>query len=161
MHRMVAQVLSPMPQKIRNSAGPGIVGEPFGFQVDPSWAGEKLYVEGKLYIPDADGRVSGLVIEKPALYPVTTSDGDVIRHVAANFPPEESRRDFLLPAILERQLLARCRAPGEDSDAARVNIPPDSGWWRWLLGALLVVWLAEPLLAAKTRDVHFQQKAAP
>ena len=73
----------------------------------------------------------------------------MVRPVAVNFPPEESRREFFRPAILQRQLEARRRASGIDGDPPRISLASESGWWRWILGALAIVWLAEPWLALR------------
>jgi hypothetical protein len=158
MHRLVSKVVSPLHQDLRNSNGAGIAGVPFDIKVNPAWSGEFFSVAGKTYQADDEGRIKDLLLEQPGLFDIRNSDGQVLRQVGINFPPEESQRDLLLPAILERQLLARRRVSEDGAEAAKIHIPPESGWWRWLLGALAIVWLCELLLASQNTSFPMQQK---
>jgi hypothetical protein len=81
------------------------------------------------------------------LFDIQMEDGRAVRPVAVNFPPDESQMEFFRPAILQRQIEARRRATGTTEDVPRINLASESGWWRWILAALAVVWLVEPWLA--------------
>jgi len=96
---------------------------------------------------DEQGWVRGLNFDRPGLFDIVTKDGRVVRPMAVNFPPDESRRDFFRPAILQRQIEARRRVAGSAEDVPRINLASESGWWRWILAVLAIVWLAEPWLA--------------
>ena len=111
--------------------------------------GVPLQAGGRSLKADAEGWVRGLSYERPGLFDLQAEGGRVVRPVAVNFPPEESRREFLRPVILRRQLEARRRVSGSDGEAARIRLATESGWWRWILGALAIVWLAEPWLALR------------
>lgn len=158
MHRLVSQVISPVPLDLRNSTSTGIVGVPFDIKVDPSWSGQSLTIDGMAYTPDTAGTIKGVSLNRPGFFGITQPDGTTLRSIAVNFPPVESSRELMLPAILERQLLARRRVNEEGMDAATISIPPESGWWRWLLGALLIVWLCELLLASKNQNITSEPK---
>jgi hypothetical protein len=101
---------------------------------------------------DEQGWVRGLNFDRPGIYDILTEDGGLVRPVAVNFPPEESRREFLLPAILERQVEARRRAAGSSGEVPRIDLVSESGWWRWILVALAGVWLVEPWLAFRAKQ---------
>ena len=150
MHRLMRQVVSPVPHELRNSLGAGIVGVQFDVQVDPVFSGITLQINGQTVVPEKGGWCRNLLFDHPGLFNIQTEDGQTVRPVAANFPPEESLRDSLAPTILERQLIARRRVEQADEETARISISYESGWWRWLLGALAIVWLIEPWMALRT-----------
>ena len=72
------------------------------------------------------------------------------------YSPEkvESRREFFRPAILQRQIEARRRVSGSAEEAPRINLASESGWWRWILAVLAIVWLVEPWLAPRGTRRH-------
>jgi hypothetical protein len=149
IHMLMSSALTSTPQTLRNSPGAGIVGIPFDVRIDPVWAGTPLRTDDRDVQADAQGWVRALRFERPGLFDIQTTDGRVLRPVAVNFPPNESRREFLHPAILKRQFEARRRVSGSDSSPPRISMTSESGWWRWILVVLAVVWLAEPWLAFK------------
>ncbi len=149
VHMMMSAVIASTPQLLRNSPGAGIVDVPFAVRVDPAWSGIRLKADDTFVQADDQGWVRDLCFARPGLFDIVTEDGRVVRPVAVNFPPEESRREFAHPAILQRQLEARRRAAGADEDAPTISLASESGWWRWILGVLAVVWLAEPWLAIR------------
>jgi hypothetical protein len=103
---------------------------------------------------DDQGWLRGLSFDHPGIFDIQSEDGRVVRPVAVNFPPDQSLREFFRPAILQRQIEARRRVLGSVEDAPRINLASESGWWRWILAALAVVWLVEPWLAFRTgRDI--------
>ena len=150
VHRLMAAVLHSTTQTLRNSPGAGVVGVPFDVRVDPALAGVPLRAGGRVFQADAQGWVRGLSFDQPGLFDILAKDGRVVRPVAVNFPPEESRREFFRPAILQRQIEARRRTAGTAGEAPRISLASESGWWRWLLTALAVVWLVEPWLAFRS-----------
>ena len=151
VHVLVSAVLNSPSQSLRNSPGAGIAGVPFDVRVDPALAGKLLRADGRTFKVDEEGWVRGLNFEPPGIFDVLTEDGGLVRPVAVNFPPEESRREFLLPAILERQVEARRRAAGGSGEVPRIDLVSESGWWRWILAALAGVWLVEPWLAFRLK----------
>ena len=150
VHKLMSAVVAATPQALRNSPGAGVVGVPFDVRVDPSWTGATLRTDGLVLRADAQGWVRGLRLDRPGLFDIQSEDGRLVRSVAVNFPPEETRREFLRPAILQRQLEARRRGTGIDGEAPRISMASESDWWRWILGALAIVWLAEPWLARRS-----------
>ncbi|MCX6874385.1 MAG: BatA domain-containing protein [Verrucomicrobia bacterium] len=154
MHMLMSAVLTSTSQALRNSPGAGIVGVPFDVRVDQASAGVPLRTGDRALRADEQGWVRGLSFDHPGLFDILTENGRVVRPVAVNFPPDESRREFFRPAILQRQIEARRRVAGADGDAPRINLASESGWWRWILAALAVVWLVEPWLAFRpARDL--------
>ncbi len=151
VHVLVSAVLNSPSQSLRNSPGAGIAGVPFDVRVDPVLAGKSLRVGGRTFKADEQGWVRGLNFERPGFHEVLAEDGGLVRPVAVNFPPGESRREFLLPAILERQVEARRRAAGGSGEVPRIDLVSESGWWRWILAALAGVWLVEPWLAFRMK----------
>ena len=147
IHMLMAAVLPPTPQMLRNSPGAGIVGVPFDVRIDPALAGAALKSGAISIKADKQGWVRGLQFDKAGLFDLIAEDGRVVRPVAVNFPPEESRREFFLPTILQRQIESRRRTAGGAEEAPRINLATESGWWRWILGLLAVVWLAEAWFA--------------
>ena len=159
VHMLMSAVVTSTPQALRNSPGAGIVGVPFDVRVDPAWAGVPLRAGDLALRADEQGWVRGLRFDRPGLFDIQSEDGRVVRPVAVNFPPEESRREFFRPAILQRQLEARRRASGIDGDAPRISLASESGWWRWILGALAIVWLAEPWLALRSHRARRPERS--
>jgi len=154
VHMLMSAVVASASQVLRNSPGTGIVGVPFDVRVAPAFAGTLLRAGDRTLTADADGGLRGLGFDHPGLFDILTEDGRVARPVAVNFPPDESRREFFRPAILQRQIEARRRVSGSVEDAPRINLASESGWWRWILAALAVVWLVEPWLAFRPgRDI--------
>jgi hypothetical protein len=151
VHVLASAVLNSPSQSLRNSPGAGIAGVPFDVRVDPALAGKLLRAGGKTFKADEQGWVRGLNFERPGIHDILAEDGSVVRPVAVNFPPGESRREFLLPAILERQVEARRRAAGGSGEVPRIDLVSESGWWRWILAALAGVWLVEPWLAFRMK----------
>lgn len=149
VHMLVSAVVTTTAQVLRNSPGVGIVGVSFDVRVDPAWAGVPLRAGGLALQADEKGWVRGLRFDRPGLYDIQSEEGRVVRPVAVNFPPEESRRECLRPAILQRQLEARRRASGIDGASPRISLASESDGWRWILVALAIVWLAEPWLALR------------
>ena len=152
VHVLVSAVLNSPSQSLRNSPGAGISGVPFDVRVDPELTGKVLRADGRTFKADGEGWVRGLNFDRPGVYDVLTEDGGLVRPVAVNFPPEESRREFILPAILQRQVEARRRAEGGSGEVPRIDLVSESGWWRWILAALAGVWLVEPWLAFRTKQ---------
>jgi hypothetical protein len=146
---LMSAVVTSTPQVLRNSPGAGIVGVPFDVRVDPAWAGVTLLAADLVRRADSRGWVRGLRFDRPGLFDIQSEDGQAVRPVAVNFPPAESRREFFRPAILQRQLEARRRALAIDGEVPRISMASESEWWRWILGALAIVWLAEPWLALR------------
>ena len=154
VHMLMSSVLTSTSQTLRNSPGAGIVGVPFDVRIDPASAGVTLRAGDRTLKADEQGWVRGLRFDHPGLFDIQTEDGRVVRPVAVNFPPDESRREFFRPAILQRQIEARRRATGTTEEVPRINLASESGWWRWILAALAVVWLVEPWLAFRpARDI--------
>lgn len=147
VHMLVSAVLTSPSQTLRNSPGAGIVGVPFDVRVDPAMGGKTLRAGERTLKADEQGWLRGLSFDRPGIFELLTEDGELVRPVAVNFPPDESRREFFPPAILQRQIEARRRAAGTTGDVPRINLASESGWWRWILAALAVVWLVEPWLA--------------
>jgi len=152
VHVLVSAVLNSPSQSLRNSPGAGISGVPFDVRVDPALAGKVLRADGRTFKADDQGWVRGLNFDRPGIYDILAEDGGLVRPVAVNFPPEESRREFILPAILERQVEARRRAAGGSGEVPRIDLVSESGWWRWILAALAGVWLVEPWLAFRAKQ---------
>ena len=156
---LMSAVVPSTPQALRNSPGAGIVGVPFDVRIDPVRAGVPLRAGDIALRADEQGWVRGLRFDRPGLFDIQSEEGRVVRPVAVNFPPEESRREFYRPAILQRQLAARRRAPGMDGGPPRISLASESGWWRWILGALAIVWLVEPWLAIRSPRVPVRKGA--
>jgi len=159
VHMLMSSVVTSTPQALRNSPGAGIVGIPFDVRVDPARAGVPLRAGDLTLRADEQGWVRDLRFDRPGLFDIQTEEGRFLRPVAVNFPPEESRREFFRPAILGRQLEARRRASGIDRDAPRISMASESGWWRWILGVLAIVWLVEPWLAFRSPRAALQKGA--
>ncbi|MEM6917285.1 MAG: hypothetical protein AAF491_12035, partial [Verrucomicrobiota bacterium] len=88
-----------------------------------------------------------------------TSEGEVVRPVAVNFPPEESERDMLLPTVLVKQLEARRRtSEGQEAEAPEISMANESMLWRWILIALVLIWVLEPFLAFRPSPSPSLQK---
>jgi hypothetical protein len=154
VHMLMSAVLTSSSQALRNSPGAGIVGVPFDVRVDPASAGVPLRAGDRTVQADDQGWLRGLSFDHPGIFDILSEDGRVVRPVAVNFPPDQSLREFFRPAILQRQIEARRRVLGSVEDAPRINLASESGWWRWILAALAVVWLVEPWLAFRTgRDI--------
>jgi Aerotolerance regulator N-terminal len=147
IHLLVSAVLNSPSQVLRNSPGTGIAGLPFNVRVNPTMGGKTLRAGDRTLTVDAQGWLRGLNFDRPGIYDILTDDGKLVRPVAVNFPPDESRREFVLPAILQRQIEARRRTAGTTGEVPRIDLASESGWWRWILAALAVVWLVEPWLA--------------
>lgn len=147
VHMLMSAVLTSTSQALRNSPGAGIVGVPFDVRIDPASAGMPLRVGDRTLKADKQGWLRGLSFDHPGIFNIQSEDGRVVRPVAVNFPPDESQREFFRPAILQRQIEARRRATGTTEDVPRISLASESRWWRWLLGALAIVWLVEPWLA--------------
>jgi hypothetical protein len=147
VHMLMSSVLTSTSQTLRNSPGAGIVGVPFDVRIDPASVGVPLRAGDRALRADEQGWVRGLCFDHPGLFDILTEDGRSVRPVAVNFPPDESRREFFRPAILQRQIEARRRVSGSAEEAPRINLASESGWWRWILAVLAIVWLAEPWLA--------------
>ncbi|MFK7852020.1 MAG: BatA domain-containing protein [Akkermansiaceae bacterium] len=150
VHMFMSAAVASASQALRDSPGGGIVGVPFDVRVGADWAGARLKTGGRKITADDKGRVRGLVFEKPGLFDLESADGRFVRPVAVNFPPGESVREFQLPTILQRKLEARRRTTGADGDPPRISLASESGLWKWVVGALLIVWMGEPLLALRT-----------
>jgi hypothetical protein len=147
IHMLTSSAVTSTAQLLRNSPGAGIVGVPFDVRVHPQWSGVPLRVEDLELRADEQGWVRDLQFDQPGLYDIQSKDGDYVRPVAVNFPPEESQRMLFHPTVLQRQLQARRRTEGVDGDAPTISLASESDWWRWILIALAIVWLAEPWLA--------------
>ncbi|MFN0127883.1 MAG: BatA domain-containing protein [Verrucomicrobiales bacterium] len=152
VHVLVSAVLSSPSHSLRNSPGAGIAGAPFDVRVDPALGGKLFRVDDKSLKADEQGWLRGLNFDRPGLFDILTEEGGFVRPVAVNFPPAESRCEFFLPAILERQIAARRRAAGTSGEVPRIDLASESGWWRWILAALAVVWLVEPWLAFRPKQ---------
>ncbi len=159
VHMLMSAAVTSTPQVLRNSPGAGIVDVPFDVRVDPAWAGIPLRAGDLALRADEQGWVRGLRFDHPGLFDIQSEEGRVVRPMAVNFPPEESRRDFYRPAILGRQIEARRRASGIDGDPPRISMAQESGWWRWILGVLVIVWLAEPWLALRSASAPVRKGA--
>ena len=109
-----------------------------------------MTADGKEITVDPQGWVRGLSFPQPGHYDINSADGVVIRPVAVNFPPDESRREMIQPTILRRQIEARRRTAETGGSAPRISLVGDSGWWRWILVLLAAVWLFEPWLALRS-----------
>jgi hypothetical protein len=147
MHMLMSAAVTSTAQDLRNSPGAGIVDIPFDVRVDPVWAGAELRMGERTLQSDEAGWVRGLLSDRPGMFEIRSEDGRFVRPVAVNFPPAESKREFFSPAILQRQFEARRRVSGLEGDAPRISLASESEGWRWILGALAIVWLAEPWLA--------------
>lgn len=160
MHMLMYSAADPVPRDLRNGPGAGIVGEPFSVQVDSGLAGTTVMADGKEITVDPQGWIRGLGFPKPGHYDITSADGVVIRPVAVNFPPDESRREMIQPTILRRQIEARRRTAEAGGSAPRISLLADSGWWRWILVLLAAVWLFEPWLALRSSKPSTPSKAS-
>ncbi len=149
MHMLMATAMKSEAQDLRNSQGAGVVGESFDVRVPLDYANASLRIADQTMQADQDGWVRNLRLDQPGLYDLTTEGGKVARPIGINFPPQESLREFIPPVILQRQLEARRRT--SEAGAARINLIGDSGWWRWILALVILVWLIEPWLALKSR----------
>ena len=72
----------------------------------------------------------------------------MVRPVAVNLPARREPAGVPPPgdpAIA--RLEARRRTSAAGRDPLRINVASESDWWRWILAALAIVWLAEPWLA--------------
>jgi len=161
VHMLVSAAVTSTSQALRNSPGAGIVDAAFEVRVDPAWAGIPLRAGDLALRADEQGWVRGLRFDHPGLFNIQSEEGRVVRPVAVNFPPEESRREFFRPAILGRQLEARRRTQGIDGDAPTISLASESGWWRWILGVLAIVWLAEPWLALRSAHAPVRKGVEP
>jgi len=147
IHMLMSTVVTSTPQLLRNSPGAGIVGVPFDIRVDPARANVPLRAGELTLQVDAQGWIRNLLFDRTGFFEIQTEEGLAVRPVAVNVPPGESQREFYAPAILQRQLEARRRASDSDGNAPTISLASESGWWRWILTALAVVWLIEPWLA--------------
>lgn len=152
VHMLMSTAVASTPQALRDSPGAGIVGLPLDVRVGTEWAGAKLKTGSREVSADDKGWVRGLVFDKPGPFEIESTDGRFVRPVAVNFPSGESAREFQLPTILQRKLEARRRTTGADGDPPRISLASESGFWKWIIGALLIVWMAEPLLALRTAN---------
>lgn len=155
VHGVMSVALETEAQRLRNSAGSGIVGVPFDVRVASKYAGSTLLAGDEKWASDEEGWVRGLQFDQVGFYEMKTSNGELVRPVAVNFPPVESEREMLLPTVLERQIEGRRRmAEGQAEEAPEISMANESMWWRWVLVALAVAWLLEPFLAFRPSDLR-------
>ena len=159
MHGAMSAVVTANTQLLRNSNSTGIVGVPFDVRVESEFADTEVFAGDLALTSDSQGWVEGLVFEDPGVYELKTSEGEVVRPVAVNFPPEESELDMLLPTVLVKQLEARRRtSEGQEAEAPEISMANESMLWRWILIALVLIWVLEPFLAFRPSPSPSQQK---
>ena len=152
VHMLVSAAVTSSAQLLRNSPGAGTVAESFDLRVEPDLANSTVQVNEQSFSVEADGWVRGLRFDRPGLFDLTRADGSAVRPLAVNLSPHESRRDFVHPVVLQRQLESRRRVAGTDTDSAHISMATESDCWRWILAIVIVLWLVEPVLALRPAE---------
>lgn len=144
MHLLAARALGD--DAFAAAHAPVSPGEAVVLKLAPELAGKSLKVGEATYPIARDGRVTGVVFERPGVAELNLTDGTEAGRIAVNFPASESLLESEPEAVI-RQRIESLRRPGGDS-AVRWEKEEQGGLaWRicLLLAALLLV--IEPIVA--------------
>jgi hypothetical protein len=125
-------------------------GSQLTLQLGAEYAGREVKVAASQYRVDDEGIIDGVPGWEPGFLPVSDLDDRVILQFAVNLPRTESKLEFLPETVFKSQLSRQRQSIDAVSATARGEVfsqEDDQGWWRILLGMLLLLLVTEPVLA--------------
>ncbi|BCU78681.1 BatA domain-containing protein [Luteolibacter sp. LG18] len=125
---------------------PVLAGEPVTLRLSPTFAGRFLKVGSGKWPVGSDGRVAGVVFEKPGVMDLTLEDGTKAGKLAVNFPPVESALEFYSGPVVRQRLESLRQKGGGSSIRWEGEAQGGLAWRLCLLGAALLM-LIEPVIA--------------
>jgi len=132
--------------------GPVMAGEPVTLQLPVAFAGKSLKAGGGTYPVDAEGRVPGVIFEKPGVNELVMDNGAKVGWVAANFPPGESLLETY-PEPVVRQRLESLRQNTGGSSVRWESEELGGLAWRICLGLAALLMMIEPIIANRRATV--------
>ena len=144
LHLLAARALGD--DSFAPAQAPVLAGEPVTLRLSAKYAGRSLKSGDHVFPVDADGRVPGVIFDKPGATELVLDDGTKAGRIAVNFPPVESALDYE-PEGVVRQRLESLRQQGEGTSIRWEGEAAGGLAWRLCLVMAALLLVVEPLIA--------------
>ena len=148
LHLLAARAIGD--QSFAPAQAPVLAGESTTLRLSAKSAGRSLKSGDHLFPVDAEGRVPGVIFDKPGVTDLVLDDGTKAGRIAVNFPPVESALDYESEGVV-RQRLESLRQHGEGTSIRWEGEAAGGLAWRLCLVLAALLLVVEPLIANHRR----------